>query len=140
MNDPLHPLGGFADLVGYRLGQWREDHAEILLDVGERHLNRSGVLHGGVLTTLIDTVCGYAGCYCPVPGRVRRAVTLSLTTNFTGQVGSGVLTAIGRKQTGGSRIFYCSGEVLDKDGMLLAVGQGTFRYRSGSESAEGVPQ
>jgi len=104
---------GFQALIGYRIVEWSEGLAIVDLAIGPQHLNRSEVLHGGVLTTLIDTVCGYAGCYCPVPGRVRRAVTLSLTTNFTGQVGSGVLKAIGRKQTGGRRIFYCSGEVFD---------------------------
>jgi len=51
-----------------------------------------------------------------------------------------MLTAIGRKQTGGRRIFYCSGEVFDADRALVAVGQGTFRYRSGSESETGVPR
>ena len=131
---------GFQALIGYRIVEWSEGLAVAELAVGPRHLNRSGVLHGGVLTTLIDTVCGYAGCYCPVPGRVRRAVTLSLTTNFTGQVGEGVLKAIGRKQTGGRRIFYCSGEIFDGNGALVAVGQGTFRYRSGSESETGVPR
>lgn len=131
---------GFQELIGYRIVEWSEGLAIVELVVGPQHLNRSGVLHGGVLTTLIDTVCGYAGCYCAVPGRVRRAVTLSLTTNFTGQVGGGLLTAIGRKQTGGQRIFYCSGEVFDADGALVAVGQGTFRYRSGSETETGVPR
>lgn len=131
---------GFQALLGHRIVEWSEGLAVAELAVGPQHLNRNGFLHGGVLTALIDTVCGYAGCYCAVPGRVRRAMTLSLTTNFTAQVNGGVIKAVGRKQTGGSRIFYCSGEVLDKDGMLLAIGQGTFRYRSGSESAEGVPQ
>jgi len=131
---------GFQELIGYRIVEWSEGLAIVSLEIGGQHLNRSGVLHGGVLTTLIDTVCGYAGCYCAVPGRVRRAVTLSLTTNFTGQVGSGVLQAVGRKQTGGRRIFYCSGEVFDADDALVAVGQGTFRYRSGSESETGVPR
>jgi uncharacterized protein (TIGR00369 family) len=131
---------GFQALIGYRIVQWSEGLAIVELSIGPQHLNRSGVLHGGVLTTLIDTVCGYAGCYCAVPGRVRRAVTLSLTTNFTGQVGDGVLKAVGRKQTGGRRIFYCAGEVFDADGALVAMGQGTFRYRSGSESETGVPR
>lgn len=131
---------GFQALIGYRIVEWSDSLAIVELAVGPQHLNRSEVLHGGVLTTLIDTVCGYAGCYCPVPGRVRRAVTLSLTTNFTGQVGDGLLRAVGRKQTGGRRIFYCSGEVFGADGALVAVGQGTFRYRSGSETETGVPR
>jgi len=131
---------GFQALLGYRIVEWSKGLAVAELAVGPQHLNRNGFLHGGVLTALIDTVCGYAGCYCAVPGRVRRAMTLSLTTNFTARVAGGVLKVVGRKQSGGSRIFYCAGEVFDADGLLAAVGQGTFRYRSGSESEEGVPR
>jgi uncharacterized protein (TIGR00369 family) len=131
---------GFQALLGYRIVEWSEGLAVAELAVGPQHLNRSGFLHGGVLTALIDTVCGYAGCYCAVRGRVRRAMTLSLTTNFTGRVDGGVLKAVGRKQSGGSRIYYSIGEVFDGDGLLVAVGQGTFRYRTGSESETGVPR
>src|SRR3546814_14595358 len=52
--DPLRARGGFADLVGYELMTWEEDLAEIALTVAERHLNRSGLMHGGVLTKLVD--------------------------------------------------------------------------------------
>ena len=81
---------GFQALLGYRIVEWSKGLAVAELAVGPQHLNRNGFLHGGVLTALIDTVCGYAGCYCAVPGRVRRAMTLSLTTNFTAQVDGGV--------------------------------------------------
>jgi len=140
MNDPLRPHGSFADLVGYRLGAWREDLAEILLEVEARHLNRSGVLHGGVLTTLIDTACGYAGCHCAVPGNVRRAFTLSLNSHFVGTAGAGArLTATGRKTGGGRQIFFSTAEVRDQDGTLIGQGDGVFRYRNGSEDPEGQP-
>jgi len=130
MSDPLHPLGGFADLVGYRLGQWREDHAEILLEVDSRHLNRSGVLHGGVLTTLIDAACGYAGCYAAEPGVPRRAFTLSLDCHFTAAAAAGDRLSISARRTGGGRqVFFSRAEVHDQNGRLIAQGAGVFRYR-----------
>ena len=87
MKDVAEPQGGFAQLVGYRLTKWEPDYAEVELDLELRHLNRSGVPHGGVIATLIDTAGGFVGCYCAVPGRVRRAVTLNMSTNFLGQAG-----------------------------------------------------
>jgi uncharacterized protein (TIGR00369 family) len=131
------PPSGFQDLLGYRLVEWREDEAVLELTVDPRHLNRAGVVHGGVLTTLIDTACGFAATFCPHEGRVRRVVTLSLNTAFTGQARHGVIRAHGRKRAGGSRIVFCSAEVLDEHGALLAMGEGTFRYRSGSVSPQG---
>jgi uncharacterized protein (TIGR00369 family) len=140
MLDPQTPKHGFAALVGYRLVDWQEDRAEIALDVEARHLNRSGIAHGGVAATLLDTVLGYAGCHCAVPGRVRRAVTLSLTVNYIGAVEAGTtLVAVGRRVGGGRRVFYAEGEVRGPDGALVATGSGVWRYRDGSGSPEGVP-
>ncbi len=133
------PRSGFQDLLGYHLAEWSEGRAVLELRAEARHCNRAGVVHGGVLATLIDTVCGFSATFCPHPGRVRRVVTLQLTTSFTGQARHGLIRAIGHKKAGGSRIVFCSAEVLDEHGTLIAMGEGTFRYRSGSESPEGVP-
>ena len=131
MSDPLRRQGGFADLVGYQLTDWREDYAELSLTVEEKHLNRSGVLHGGVLTTLVDTVCGYAGTYCAEPGQTRRAFTLSLNTQFLGSVEAGSqLTAIGRRTGGGQRIYFSTAEIRDQDDRLVGQGDAVYRYRS----------
>lgn len=131
MTDLLRPHGGFADHIGYRLGDWREDHAEVGLEVAAHHLNRSGVLHGGVLTTLIDTACGYAGCFSPDPDQPRRAFTLSLNCQFVASAEAGArLTASARRTGGGRQIFFARAQVLDQDGRLIGQGDGVFRYRS----------
>lgn len=133
------PPSGFQELLGYRLTDWRDGAAELTLDLDARHTNRAGVPHGGVFMTLIDTACGFAATWCPVEGRVRRVVTLSLTTSFTGQVRHGTVRAVAKVKGGGTKVVFCSAEVLDGDGRLVAMGEGTFRYRSGSEHPEGVP-
>jgi uncharacterized protein (TIGR00369 family) len=140
MTDAIRHRGGFADLVGYRLEAWREDYAEVVLAVEAKHLNRSGVTHGGVLSTLIDTAAGYAGCYCAVPGRVRRAFTVALNAHFIAAAEAGaVLTAAGRKTGGGRQIFFATCEVRDQDGRLIGQGDGVYRYRRGSEDPHGEP-
>lgn len=138
--DPIRFHGGFADLLGYQLTDWRVDYAEITLEIARRHLNRSGVVHGGVASTLIDTACGYSGCFCAVPGNVRRAFTLTLTTQFIGLAREGaILTARGRRIGGGSSIFFANCELRDQQGDLIANGEGSFKYRRGSEQPEGHP-
>lgn len=132
-------LPGFHNLLGYRQVSWLENEAIIELTLRPEHLNLGGVIHGGVLTSLLDIVMAEAGTYCPYPGRIRKAITLSLTTTFTGQCSGGVIRVTGRKRAGGSRIFNSTGEVHDAQGNLLAIAEGTFRLRSGSESPEGVP-
>lgn len=129
----------FHDVLGYRQLEWEDGRAVLALELQPYHLNISGVVHGGVLTTLLDIACAQAGLYCPYPGRIRKGITLSLTTTFTGQASGGTLRVIGTLRSRGRRIFSSSGEVLDDGGRLLAMGEGTFRIRSGSEDPGGVP-
>lgn len=132
-------LPGFHKVLGYEQASWAENEAVITVKLQPHHLNLAGVIHGGVLTSLLDIALAQAGTYCPYPGRMRKAITLSLTTSFTGQCSGGTITVTGAKRAGGSRIFNSTGEVRDDQGNLLAIGEGTFRIRSGSESPEGVP-
>jgi len=133
------PPSGFQELLGYRLARWEEGLAEMEMTIDRRHLNRAGVLHGGVLTTLLDTAMGFSATFCPLPGRVRRVVTLSLATSFLGQGRHGTLVATGRLRGGGRKIVSCTGEVrLRETGAVLAAAEGMFKYRTGSEHPEGV--
>ena len=129
-HDPLEneTMRGFNVLLGYRLAEWRADFARLELALEPKHLNRSGVVHGGVLATMLDVALGYAGVFAEEKGRVRRAVTLSMTTSFLGQAKSGLLNCVARRRGGGKTIFMASGEVLDASGTLIAMGEGTFRY------------
>ena len=126
---PESELSGFARLIGYRLMRWELDYAEVVLEIGSQHLNRGGVAHGGALTSLIDTACGFAGCWAP-PGESRAAVTLSLTTSFLAPAKSGRLFATARKTGGGRGVFFASAEIRDAAGVLIAHGDGVFRYRN----------
>jgi uncharacterized protein (TIGR00369 family) len=138
--DPLAPEHGFAALVGYRIDAWSWQRAAVALEVAERHLNRSGVLHGGVLSTLIDTACGYAGCYCERPGHARRAMTLQLSTQFLAPVRAGqTLTATAEVTGGGRSVFFAACRVETDDGTLAGRGEGTFKYTPGSGDPAGVP-
>ena len=129
----------FNQLLGFRITEWRDDEVVLELALQQQHLNRSGVVHGGVLATLIDAGGGFAGCYCPVPGNARRALSLSVTTQFTGQTKAGTIRAVGRKRAGGRKVFFASVEVFSEQGDLIALGEGTYRYRSGSETPQGTP-
>lgn len=129
----------FNDLMGFEIADWEEDRITVALALRNEHMNRSQTLHGGVVMTLIDAAGGLAGCYCPAPGHVRRALSLSVTTNFTGQTRGGKIRAIACKTAGGRKIFFATIEVFDDNNQLIAFGNGTYRYRSGSEELTGVP-
>jgi uncharacterized protein (TIGR00369 family) len=134
-----HEACGFRDHVGYRIVEWDDGHVIMTLELHPRLLDREGNLQCGLLASMIDSACGLAGCCCTTPGRTRRALTLSLTVNFTGMASSGVIRVVGRKRAGGNKIYASSAEVTDAGGKIIAIGEGTYRYIRGSENPQGVP-
>lgn len=131
---------GLQDHLGYRLVEWAENHAVMELDIQDHHRNRAGILHGGVLATLMDTVSGYAVCYCAVPGNVRRSVTLTLTTNFVGMGKDGTVRVVGKKQGGGRKVVFTQATAYNADGDVIGTATGTFKYQRGSDDPNGVPR
>src|SRR5258706_10819977 len=135
----LETLSGFRDLVGYRTAAWRENYAEVELQIGSEHGNRIGRAHGGVYATILDAAMGHAAAWCGTKGHIRHCVTLSLTTHFLEGVSTGTIKAIGQVEHIENRIATCSGPVISDRGHVLALGQGSFRYFPGSEHVTGVP-
>ncbi len=134
------PPSAYQDLLGYRLSRWEDGLAELELVVDARHRNRAGVVHGGVFMSLLDTVSGFCLTFCPLPGRVRRAMTLSLSTSFLGQAQDGTLLAVGRMRGGGRKIVAAAAEIRHREtGALLATSEGMFKYRPGCDDPDGVP-
>lgn len=117
---------GFNRMMGFRLSEWTAHHAVLELDLRPDLLNRAGILHGGVVATMVDAVGGFAGSYSGT-AEPRRVVTLSLTTSYLGQATSGTVRATARRRPGGRRIFVSTVEVADQTGAVIAVGQGTYR-------------
>ena len=64
------------------------------------------------------------------PANSADAAPLSLTTSFTAPAREGVLRTIGKKRGGGRNTFFASAEVFNSEGVLVAFGEGTFRYRT----------
>ena len=118
----------FAELIGLRLVEWRDGIAVMELEITPQHHNRAKVLHGGVISTMIDTAGGYAGLYCETPGRILKALTLSLTTTFLGQGIDGILQVRGQRVGGGKTVFMSTAQVTNERGETIAIGQGTYRH------------
>jgi uncharacterized protein (TIGR00369 family) len=129
----------FIDLLGVQIEHWDDGYVRARLNLQADHHNRSRVVHGGILTTLLDHVGSFSGLYCTTPGHARFCVTLSLTCNFVGQSKSGSIVAAGRRTAGGRNIYFAQSEILDLAGSVLATGTSVHRYRKGSENPQGVP-
>ena len=118
---------GAQTLIGYRTHR-SDDGVTIHLDVEERHLNRSGLLHGGIASTLLDAVSGYAAERALALDEEHRVVTVALTTNYhaAGRLGD-ALTATARAVGKGRTLQHTAAELRTGDGGLIASANGIFK-------------
>ena len=139
--DPLaaetpYPL---QEALGFRIVEWAEDYARVEMPIATVHQNRYGIPHGGVYATLIDAAAGYAGSWCPHPGRRRLAMTLSLNVNFVGRPTGETLVCEARRVGGGRKTFFAEATLKDDKGALVATGAATLRYRGNGGDPMGDP-
>ena len=87
MTAPPDPgVGPFADLLGIRRAAMAGGRARFELSAGAPHLNPHGVVHGGVVYTLVDYAMGGAVTSGLQPGE--RCASTS-NRNFEGRQGKG---------------------------------------------------
>lgn len=118
----------FLERLGITLTKWSLGYAEMRLDTSPELGNRTGRIHGGVICTLLDSVCGYSGLYAAPGEPVLRSLTLSLTTNFLSSGDGATLVAKGYIVRRGRSVFFSRAEVWLDDAELLATAVGTFKY------------
>lgn len=123
-------INPFLQHMGIEITRWEEGIAEFKMPIQPWHMNRSGHLQGGVVSTVVDAACGYAGMYS-APGQPEvHGVTITLNVNFVSGVKAGVLYVKAKKIGGGRKIFFSEAQAFDQDGVLIASGQASFKYRS----------
>ncbi|MBL0918580.1 MAG: PaaI family thioesterase [Hydrogenophaga sp.] len=121
----------FLELIGARLADWRDGYSEFHLPVRAELLNRQGVLQGGVLSTLLDVACGYAGLYTPPSHEPSHGHTVSLTVNFINKGSHGLVVTKGFLVQRARTLFFARSEAWIDGTVLLATAQGSFKLTAG---------
>ena len=109
----------YARFLGLELGELKPGEATIQLEIRDELKQNQGVLHGGVIASLIDTAAAFA--VITQLERDQRATTTDLTVHYLRPVMSGRLTARARMVRAGRRLFVLSVEVENEQGVLVAT-------------------
>jgi uncharacterized protein (TIGR00369 family) len=122
----LIPAPPAAELVGFTPSYVMPGRVVFAYEPREEHYNMLGAVHGGILTTVLDTVMG-----CAVQSKLDAGiapVTIELKTSFVHPVtlGSGVLRAEGRVVHPGSRVATADARLEGEDGTLYAHASSTW--------------
>ncbi len=110
--------------MSMRLASIGLDTAVIELNASTCHMQAYGIVHGGVLATLIDTATFWA-VYLKIPEEAG-LVNIDLKLNYLKPVTEGLLRAEGRAIRTGRSISYAEATVVNADGATVAHGTSTL--------------
>lgn len=124
---PTDDDSGAQRLIGFALDISDGARARCILDLDERHLNRMGILHGGIAATLLDSALGVTASLTSDPSGRHPVSTVSLNVNYLAPGRPGRVTATGRLTGGGRSTLFVEGDLRHEDGTLIATATGVFR-------------
>jgi uncharacterized protein (TIGR00369 family) len=112
-----------AELIGMTLVRAGGSECTMELEVGERHSNPMGTVHGGIVCDLADAAMGMA--YFSSLDEGESFTTLELKINFLRPFWQGKLVANGRVVSRGRTVGLTECDVLDAEGRLIARASST---------------
>ena len=115
------PAPPIAQLMQFDIVDLAEGRVEFSCVLDESVYNPIGVVHGGLVCTLLDTVAGCA-VHTTLPQGVAYT-SIELKVNYLRAVHahSGPLTAVGTVVKPGRRVAFAEGEVRDSAGRVVAT-------------------
>tara|TARA_R110001606_G_scaffold371194_1_gene527899 strand:- start:766 stop:1161 length:396 start_codon:yes stop_codon:yes gene_type:complete len=119
----------FIESQGIELIRWEPDEAVFRMLIEQHHLNRYGYLHGGLIATLLDVACGYAGMDTSMKNSVDygHSVTVMLNISYLNPIHGGAVIANGVCNRKGRRIYFSEATLSSESGELIATAQGCFK-------------
>ncbi|MFY9587514.1 MAG: PaaI family thioesterase [Actinomycetota bacterium] len=114
----------FANWMGIDFVGIDDGESELRLELQPHHLNPGGIVHGGVLATLLDACIGLA--LRTKIGLGSEHVTIKLDVNYLAPARTGVLIGRGKAIQTGRRVSYGEAELTTVEGTLVAKGTATF--------------
>ncbi|ASS74383.1 hypothetical protein CIG75_04880 [Tumebacillus algifaecis] len=118
------PLAYVEEMMSYQFAGQDGDLFIHKMEVRPEISNRYGMLHGGILSTFIDTAMG-ATCFV-VNGTSHKMVTLDLQVRFLKEAKHGTLTCKTKFQKNGRTIAVLESHVYDEEGNIISSATGTF--------------
>lgn len=129
-----YPTDRFTNFVGIEEVHLEgEGRITAEVEIEEHHLNEGGVVHGGLLATLLDVVMGSAVVSTIDLDAGEWCATQSLNTDFLNPADEGPLEAVGVVDRRGGLAANCTGEVRGPEGTLLARATGVWAIRQSQD-------
>jgi uncharacterized protein (TIGR00369 family) len=119
------PPPPIAQTLGFTLSRIADGEAWFTCDPHESHYNPIGMVHGGLVCTLLDSALGCA-VHTQLPAGVGYT-SIEIKVSYLRAVtpASGTLTAHARVTKPGRRVAFVDGDVRDASGAIVATASGS---------------
>jgi uncharacterized protein (TIGR00369 family) len=121
----------FAAHLGIELTFLGEGEAELRLPFREELATMGDVVHGGAISSLIDTAAAAAAVSAAEGAELAGGTTVDLTVSLLGAARGSDIAARARVIRSGRTISFCEVDVADADDRPIAKGLVTYRTFTG---------
>lgn len=123
----------FTDLIGVRLLSSKQNEIKLQITQRDELNNRRGLIHGGVLATLLDSAMARAAR--TIDAGMELVGTVDLHIQYM-QTAAGMVTVMGTVESATRNLAFCRGEIRDEADTLIASGTATIRLRRGVSNTQ----
>jgi 1,4-dihydroxy-2-naphthoyl-CoA hydrolase len=127
-DDPRELLSHFDALVGTEWLDDAPDHARVRVEMRDELRQPVGLLHGGVMSTLVESVCSRATALAVLDDGMM-AMGQSIGVNFIRPITEGRAEVHARARHRGRTTWVWDAEVRDAEDRLCALAQMTIAVR-----------
>ncbi|GAA1932205.1 PaaI family thioesterase [Brevibacterium antiquum] len=120
---PGAPIGSH---MGMEIAEVGEGTVTFRCHPNESHYNPIGMVHGGLVCTLLDSVLGCAAHTTLPKGTGYTSIEIKVNYLRPVTADSGPLVATGRVVKPGRRVIFSEGEVADSKGKTVATASGSL--------------
>jgi uncharacterized protein (TIGR00369 family) len=127
-DDPRGLHSHFDALLGTEWLDDDPDHARVRVEMRDELRQPVGLLHGGVMSTLVESICSRATALA-VMGDGMMAMGQSISVSFIRPVTEGAAEVHAKARHRGRTTWVWDAEVLNSDGKICALAQMTIAVR-----------
>ncbi len=113
----------------------QKEACRITFEVRDIFLNMNGVLHGGVIATVLDMSMGHLVHEVAGPDVASGGATMEMKVQYLRAITEGVVTTEGRFLRRGRNVGFLESKMWDAEGRLAAAATGTFKMPTPREAA-----
>jgi 1,4-dihydroxy-2-naphthoyl-CoA hydrolase len=128
VDDPRGLRSHFDELIGTRWLDDDPDHARVRIELRDELRQPVGLLHGGVLSSIVESICSRATALA-VMDQGMMAMGQSIGVNFIRPVTEGGAEVKARARHRGRTTWVWDAEVLNDAGKVCALAQMTIAVR-----------